>query len=121
MSPPSHLQSSVCERLVLLQLQRVPLHVLHSAVQLQLTTSSSAWGATGVVETAGVQLQVGISRWKFLQWRRFLMATVEVSTNLGDNSHSRCPVHQEKEDVGIIIEDSNGMGACCHRFQHVAA
>ena len=49
------------------------------------------------------------------------MATVEVSTNLGDNSHNRCPVHQEKEDVGIITEDSNGMGACCHRFQHVAA
>ena len=27
-----------------------------------------------------MQLQVGISRLKFLQWRRFLMATVEVST-----------------------------------------
>ncbi|KAK2178748.1 hypothetical protein NP493_528g00025 [Ridgeia piscesae] len=25
-------------------------------------------------------MQVGGSRWKFLQWRRFLMATVEVST-----------------------------------------
>ena len=42
------------ERPALLQLQHVLLHALYSAVQLQLTTSSSAWGATGAVETAGV-------------------------------------------------------------------
>ena len=35
----------------------MPLHALHSAVQLQLATSSSAWGATGAVETAGVMAE----------------------------------------------------------------
>ena len=45
------------ERPALLQLQRVLLHALYSAVQLQLTTSSSALGATGAVETAGVMAE----------------------------------------------------------------
>ena len=57
MSRPSHLHLSVHETPELLQLQRVPLHALHSAVQLQLTASTSAWGATGTVETAVVMAE----------------------------------------------------------------
>ena len=40
--------------------------------------------------------------------------------NLGEYSHSRCPVYQKNEDIGIITEDSDGLGSFCNRFQHVA-
>lgn len=57
MSPPR-----ICsnERSVLLQLQCVLLYALPSAVQLQLTISRSAWGATGVVETDGVMVDLSV-------------------------------------------------------------
>ena len=41
--------------------------------------------------------------------------------NLVDNLHPRYPVHQENEDVGIITEDPDCLGAFCHCLQHVAA
>ena len=69
MSPLSHLQYFVHERPALLQLQRVPLHALHSAVQLQLTTSTSAWGATGAVQTAGVMAEPSMFQPKLAMFR----------------------------------------------------
>ena len=69
MSRPSHLHESVHERPALLQLQRVPLHALHSAVQLQLTTSTSAWGATGAVETAVVMAEPSMFQPKLAMFR----------------------------------------------------
>ena len=66
MSRPSHLHESVHETPALLQLQRVPLHY---AVQLQLTTSSSAWGATAVVETAVVMAEPSMFQPKLAMFR----------------------------------------------------
>ena len=48
------------EKAALLQLQRAPPHALPSVVQVQLTTSRSAWGATGPVEMAGLMVAPSI-------------------------------------------------------------
>ena len=69
MSRPSHLHESVHETPALLQLQRVLLNALHSAVQLQLTASTSAWGATGAVETAVVMAEPSMFQPKLAMFR----------------------------------------------------
>ena len=40
--------------------------------------------------------------------------------NLGDDLHSRRPVHLEDKDVGIVTENVDGLGAVGHCLQHIA-
>ena len=85
------------EKSALLQLQRAPLHALPSVVLVQLTTSRSAWGATGPVETAGLMVEPSILQpsWQYLELLQVghvgpLTSTVASDGELGAPAAAAC-------------------------------
>ena len=97
----------------------MPQHALHSAAQLQLTTSKSDWGATGAVETAGVMVEHSMLQPKLAIFRAFQVYLVDPRASTV-SSEDELAAHvtvgwYQLEVSSVVVEVSYGQG----RSEHV--